>query len=83
MIPDYVKANLESLARAFTHNDAALLECKDPTTGETVYAICAVEKHGEEYTMTPYARMFNGDPYAQLIPPVLGDNPIDLNHAYE
>jgi hypothetical protein len=45
------------------------VECTDAKTGEIVVAVCAVEEYEDEYRIIPLAKMFNGDPYEELIPP--------------
>jgi hypothetical protein len=39
-------------------------------TGEYVAVICAVqEEEGDNVAMVPLARMFAGNPYAEVLPP--------------
>lgn len=70
MIGEGYKANFESLQRAFQQEDAALVECTDAETGKPAYVICAVNYIDGEYELVPFARMFDGNPYEGLIPPV-------------
>ena len=63
-------SNFETLIAAVMAGDIALLECADVLTGEKVIAIVAVQGNGDDVEMVPMARMFNGNPYEQIIPPV-------------
>jgi hypothetical protein len=65
--------NLSTLARAIINGDAGLMECTDVETGKPVVIICAFEHNPdtEEVTTIPLAKMFDGNPYDQLIPPNL------------
>jgi hypothetical protein len=66
---DGYKPNFETLKVAFAREDIALMECQDAKTGEKVAVLCAVGWDGAEYNFVPFARMFDGNPYEQLIPP--------------
>lgn len=65
------KANLKTLQRASNNGDLALMECTDKTTGKPVIAICAVSRKNGEYSFSPLAKMFDGDPYLEIDPPVV------------
>jgi uncharacterized protein DUF6117 len=72
-IPDAIKTNFSSLAKAFRNGDVALLECRNRSSGEPAYAICAINIHRQvdcepEIEMVPLGLMFNDDPYEMLIP---------------
>jgi hypothetical protein len=41
-IPDYARANFNTLLRAAAAGDLALVECADAVTGEPRYVLCAV-----------------------------------------
>jgi hypothetical protein len=69
MINEAYKANFETLRLAFKNGDTALVECTDANTGEVVIAICAVFKDGGSVAVVPLAKMFNGNPYEELMPP--------------
>ena len=45
-IPDYARANFNTLLRAAASGDLALVECADTTTGEPRYVLCAVGRDG-------------------------------------
>lgn len=64
------QANFETLKRAFADGSVCLMECSDAKTGKPVIAICAVNFDGQEYQMVPFAKMFDGNPYEELLPPV-------------
>ena len=75
MIPEGTKNNFETLRRAFIHGDAALMECKDTETDETVYVICACnrgeEGSDEEFQFVPLALSLGDyNPYERFVPPM-------------
>lgn len=65
------KANFEMLLKAAKNNDLALMECMDVVTGKPVYAICLINREDGAVSMAPVAKLFDGNPYEELIPPVL------------
>ena len=70
MITEGYKANFETLKRAFKNKVVALMECTDAVTGKPVIAICAVNIVNGEYQFSPFAKMFDGNPYEELLPPM-------------
>jgi hypothetical protein len=60
------KKNFETLKQAFVNGAVCLMDCIERSTGEHVAVICTVHKEGEEYTFTPFAGFFNGNPYELL-----------------
>ena len=68
-IPKGHKNNFETLKKAAVNGDLALMECTDKNTGKKVNVICAVQWENEEYNFIPLAKMFNGNPYEELLPP--------------
>jgi len=69
-ISEGYKANFETLLRAVGNGDAILFECQDKNTGNTVIAICAVSVDEEGMvSVSPLARMFDGNPFDELLPP--------------
>lgn len=65
-----IKHNFGTLLTAVRNGDACLVECKDVKTGEIVVAVCAIyQAENGDYNMVPLAKMFNGNPYEELIPP--------------
>lgn len=77
--PGY-KQNFETLQQAFRDGAACLLECFDAKTGVPVMTICAVGFDGKEYTFKPFAKLFDGNPYQELMPPDL-DTLTEKNHG--
>lgn len=68
-IPDGYKTNFQTLSTAFEEGAACLLQCRDAQTGEPVYAICAVNRVKDDFEFIPFARLFDGNPFEQLVPP--------------
>lgn len=74
------KANFESVKRAASHNDLAMVECFDTRVSKKVAVIAAVFTDGEGMiNMAPFAIMCEGNPYEYLQPPDPdgGFHPID------
>ena len=70
MISKGHKAYFETLLRADKNGEVCVMECTDAKTGETVIAVCAVGRDANgDFQMTPLAKMFNGNPYEELLPP--------------
>ncbi len=69
MISKYHKENFKILQRAFKNGDVALLECQNRENGDVVAVICAVGRDNEEYVFSPFASLFNDNPYETLSPP--------------
>lgn len=63
-------STLNTIKRAAAAGDLALAECSDAESGEKVITLCAihVDQHGQ-YTVTPLAKLFDGNPYDELKPP--------------
>jgi hypothetical protein len=72
-IPDYARANFETLMKAARAGDLALMECTEAVSGETRYVLCAVgrefDRNGGDYVMTPFGHLAPGNPYDAYIPP--------------
>ena len=68
--PGYIN-NFDTLCHAFERGEVSLLECKDAKTGQTVIALCAVQFFEGQFNMTPLAKLFDGNPFKELIPPEL------------
>ncbi len=62
------QANFDTLCRAVTNGDAAVVDCQHRATGESVAVVCAVNAD-REYELVPLAMLFAGDPYELLNPP--------------
>jgi len=69
MIPEGYKNNFETLKRAADHGDLCLMECRSTATGEPVMVICAVNRVRDEYAFVPIAKLFDGNPYEEVLPP--------------
>jgi len=61
--------NLKTLLRAAHGGNLGLLECQLKATGEKVAVLTAFGRDGTEIVMTPFAVLFNGNPYEMLNPP--------------
>ncbi|MFW2829812.1 DUF6117 family protein [Brucella anthropi] len=68
-IPDHARANFQTLLRAATCGDLALVECTEIATGEIRYVICAVGRDGDDYMFTPFGHLADGDPFELYRPP--------------
>ena len=68
-IPEAYSKNFETLKRAQDNGDLALVECTDAETGKPVYTVCAMQHDGDGYLIVPLAKLFDGNPYEELVPP--------------
>ena len=68
-IPDYARANFETLMKAAKQGDLALMECTEVASGETRYVLCAVGRDDDDYVMTPFGHLADGNPYDAYLPP--------------
>ena len=64
------KQNFETLLNAAKHDDLALLECQDITTGEKRSVLCAVNRSQDGFEFIPLAKLFAANPYEELRPPI-------------
>lgn len=63
------KANFETMKRAFAAGDVALMDCTDIVTGKPVIVVCATQREeGGDITFVPLAKMFDGNPYEEVLP---------------
>ncbi|NCC39318.1 MAG: hypothetical protein EOM21_07690 [Gammaproteobacteria bacterium] len=71
MITKGYRANFKTLQRVFANGDAVLLECTDKQTRQPVMVVCAVvfDEASEEFVFTPFAKLFDGNPYEEVDPP--------------
>jgi hypothetical protein len=70
------KTNFAELIRAIKNDQAVLMECNDASTGQPVIVIAAISIECDEYVTVPFAKMFDGNPYEELLPPKLpGEEP--------
>lgn len=68
------QANFQTLQRAEANGDLALLECKDAKSGQPVIAVVAVQREANGmFRFVPLAKMFDGNPYEELLPPEGGE----------
>lgn len=65
--------NFDVVTKAFGLGEVCLAACKEKATGKTVAIICAVKQLSNDVELVPYAKMLEGDPYAQYEPPYAGD----------
>jgi hypothetical protein len=64
------KSNFNRLLEAVASGDVALMECQLAATGETVAVICAANRLPDgEVAFTPFAMLFNDNPYKLVNPP--------------
>lgn len=64
------KASFETLKQAFKYKDVALVECTDKNTKKPVVVLAATQREGDgSITIIPFAKMFDANPYDELIPP--------------
>jgi hypothetical protein len=68
-IPDYISKNFDTLLRAASNGNLALMEYTDAITGEPRYVICAVGREGTDYLFTPFGHLADGNPYDAYLPP--------------
>jgi len=64
------KDNFNTLLRAASNEDLCIMECIDKGTGKPVTVVCASYEEGDEIVMVPLAKMFDGNPYDELEPPL-------------
>jgi hypothetical protein len=63
------KINFDTLQRAFANGDVALMECQDAQTHEYVAVLCAANRREDGVIdFAPLARMFQANPYDEVIP---------------
>jgi hypothetical protein len=68
MISKGHKNNFDTLKQAAANGDLALMECHCSSTGKPVTVICAVNRIRNEFEFVPVARLFDGNPYEEVIP---------------
>ena len=61
--------DLETLIQAAKDDNLCLLECTNKE-GNQVVVVCAVNFVDGEYEFVPLAKMFDGNPYEELQPPM-------------
>ena len=68
-IPDYACLNFDTLLRAASDGNLALMECLDAATREPRYVLCAVGRSDGEYAFTPFVHLADGNPYDAYLSP--------------
>ncbi|GFM31296.1 DUF6117 family protein [Novosphingobium sp. PY1] len=68
-IPEPYRRNFETLLRAAADGNLALLECRDAQTGVARYVVTAVGRDGDDYVMTPFGHLQEGNPFDAYLPP--------------
>lgn len=63
------RTNFDTLSRAFGAGHAALVEVRRVADRSVVAAVCAIARDGDEFTITPFAVMVEGNPFKLLDPP--------------
>ena len=64
------KKNFDTILNAAKNGDLALLECRDAGSGEARSVICAVNRNGGGFEFVPLAKLFAGNPYDEVTPPI-------------
>lgn len=71
LIPDDVREQFRLLLTAVVNHELAVIACKERGTDKDVYVICvAVPNENGSLDVTPLARMFAANPYAEIVPPL-------------
>lgn len=68
-IPAYARSNFDTLLRAASQGDLALLECRDAKLGVPRYVLCALSRDGEDFVFTPFGHLADENPYEAYLPP--------------
>ena len=68
-IPDHARTNFDTLLRAASNGNLALMESTDAITGKPRYVICDVGREGTDYLFTPFRHLADGNPYDAYLPP--------------
>jgi hypothetical protein len=70
------KQNLETIIRAAKNGDLCLMQCTDAKSGQKVDVLAAYYMDKGEYVMVPMAKLFEGNPYEELLPPGMENSPL-------
>ena len=68
-IPEAYRRNFDTLLRAAADGNLALMECTDAVSGVPRYVLCAVGRDGDDYVMTPFGHLHDGNPFEAYRPP--------------
>ena len=71
-IPERHKDNWATFRLASKAGDVALMECMNTTTDKVVTVVCMVNHSGDDVEFVPFAQLFDGSPYDELLPPAPG-----------
>lgn len=69
MLREPDKVNFDTLSKAFSAGDVALVEIKRLSDDASVAAICAVGREGDLFVLTPFAILVEGNPFELYAPP--------------
>lgn len=61
--------NFDTLLLAAENGDLALVEVRERATGKVREAVCAIGFDGEQYAITPFAILIDGNPFELYDPP--------------
>ena len=68
-IPEAYRRNFDTLLRAVADGNLALMECTDTITGAPRYVLVAIGRDGDDYVMTPFGHLHDGNPFGAYRPP--------------
>lgn len=71
-IPEGCRSHFDTLLLASENGDLCLVECYAVGTGQPVYTLCAVNRDAQDVELVPLAKLFAGNPYDELTPPMEG-----------
>ncbi len=69
MLQAHDQSNFSTLARAFEHGHAALVEVQRVSDGAVVPAVCTIGFADGLYEITPFALLIEGNPFELFNPP--------------
>lgn len=65
--------NFRTLMQAAEDDALCLASCLDKATGEPRAVVCATYIEDGEAVLVPIAKLFDGNPYDELVPPSVED----------
>jgi len=68
-IPDDARSNFQTVLRAASDGNLALMECADAESGQPRHVISAVGRDGAGYVFTPFGHLADGNPYDAYLSP--------------
>lgn len=69
-ISEGYKHNFQMISLAGKNEDLCIMECTDKATGKPVIVLCAAQIEDEMVEMIPLAKLFDGNPYEEVLPPI-------------